>query len=151
MDAGSCEIRCHESCGTPVDFGDFNETVGIALLGNGEVKPVNDVMKALGEDQYFYPWAFKLAKYGTKDYLWIPDHTSTLHLMYRKDIFDQKGLKVPKTWPELLETAKALHQPPTRYGIGFPMSRTYIPASFALSAFFWCTEVPYLMIKATVF
>ena len=33
-------------------------------------------------------------------------------LFYRKDLYEQKGLKVPETWDEFYANAKALHNPP---------------------------------------
>ena len=39
-------------------------------------------------------------------------------LVYRKDLFEQKGLKPPATWDELLAAAKAFHDPAKeQYGI----------------------------------
>jgi multiple sugar transport system substrate-binding protein len=40
-------------------------------------------------------------------------------MWYRKDWFDESGVKVPETWNELLVAAKALHKPPERYGVIF--------------------------------
>ncbi len=40
-------------------------------------------------------------------------------LMYRKDWFEEEGLEVPQTTEELLNAAKALNDPPNRYGIAF--------------------------------
>ena len=42
---------------------------------------------------------------------------ATPHMFYyRKDIFQQKGLKPPKTLEEMEELARALHNPPSMYG-----------------------------------
>ena len=44
-------------------------------------------------------------------------------LVYRKDIFDQKGMKPPTTWDELLAAAKALTDPAKdQYGIAMTAS-----------------------------
>jgi multiple sugar transport system substrate-binding protein len=40
-------------------------------------------------------------------------------LMYRKDLFEAKGIKAPTTTAELLAAAKALNKPPEMYGIAF--------------------------------
>ncbi len=37
-------------------------------------------------------------------------------LYYRKDVYAQKGLKVPVTYDDVLANCKALHNPPTTYG-----------------------------------
>ena len=39
-------------------------------------------------------------------------------LYYRTDLFEEKGLKAPETWADVREAAKAIHNPPTVYGIG---------------------------------
>jgi ABC-type glycerol-3-phosphate transport system substrate-binding protein len=39
-------------------------------------------------------------------------------MYYRKDLFEQAGLDAPVTFDDVREAAKALHNPPTMYGIG---------------------------------
>jgi multiple sugar transport system substrate-binding protein len=44
-------------------------------------------------------------------------------LVYRKDLFEQKGLKPPATWDEMLAAAKAFHDPAKQqYGIAVTAS-----------------------------
>ena len=38
----------------------------------------------------------------------LPSHADALLLYYRKDLLEKYGLPVPKTWPELAETAKKI-------------------------------------------
>jgi multiple sugar transport system substrate-binding protein len=65
-----------------------------------------------------------------------------IHLEYRKDLFDKKGLKEPKTWDDLLAAAKALTEDQDgdgkidRYGISLPLKREYSVGVFFLS-FLW--------------
>jgi multiple sugar transport system substrate-binding protein len=47
----------------------------------------------------------------------VPINPNIPLLYYRKDLYEAKGLKVPQAWDELLANAKALHEPPKRYGI----------------------------------
>lgn len=47
----------------------------------------------------------------------IPCFMDTLIFFYRKDVFQEKGLRPPKTMAELEEVAKKLHNPPGMYGI----------------------------------
>jgi multiple sugar transport system substrate-binding protein len=47
----------------------------------------------------------------------IPTFVDPFVLFYRKDLFDQKGWKAPKTVAEMESQAKALHGPPGMYGI----------------------------------
>ena len=52
-----------------------------------------------------------------KQYL-IPMSAESSILIYRKDLFDAKGIAVPTTFDQLEAAAKALNNPPTIYGIG---------------------------------
>ena len=47
----------------------------------------------------------------------VPINPNIPLLYYRTDLYEQRGLKVPTTWDELLANAKALHNPPTLYGM----------------------------------
>ncbi len=46
----------------------------------------------------------------------FPSEGDTAWLWYRKDLFEEKGLKVPETWDEYLQAALALNNPPEIYG-----------------------------------
>jgi ABC-type glycerol-3-phosphate transport system substrate-binding protein len=56
-------------------------------------------------------------KWDSKQYL-IPMSAESSILIYRKDLFDAKGLAVPDTFDELEAVAKTLNDPPNLYGIG---------------------------------
>jgi multiple sugar transport system substrate-binding protein len=47
----------------------------------------------------------------------IPAFMDALILFYRKDLFDAKGLKPPRTLEEMDQQAKTFHAPPQMYGI----------------------------------
>ena len=47
----------------------------------------------------------------------LPFYTHVRLLIYRKDVFDELGLEPPSTWEEYVEAAKALTDPPNRYGM----------------------------------
>lgn len=53
----------------------------------------------------FSPGAVKLAEYKGASYS-VPSWTEAAFLYYRKDLLDQAGLPVPKTWEELMSDAK---------------------------------------------
>jgi ABC-type glycerol-3-phosphate transport system substrate-binding protein len=50
------------------------------------------------------------------EYYAFPSEGDTAWLWTRKDLLEEKGLKVPETWDEYLEVAKALNAPPDVYG-----------------------------------
>jgi len=106
-------------------------TFDIFLLGNwvtgeyaeaGYVLPLDDLIanKATKHSSIddFAPIYLDALRYNGK--LWaLPYYGHVGVLMYRKDIFEEKGIKVPETTDELLEVAKALNDPPNMYGIAF--------------------------------
>ena len=67
----------------------------------------------------FIPTTVEAGSYNGKLYA-LPVDPNVQLLMYRKDLFEQKGLKPPTTWDELLKAAKALHDPAKQqYGFAF--------------------------------
>lgn len=72
----------------------------------------------------------------TGDLLTVPVNPNITLLFYRADLYEEHGLTVPETWDELLENAKALHNPPEMMGIVQRAAR----AAIAVSWDYW----PYL-------
>ena len=67
----------------------------------------------------FYPWSFRLNRWDMtpgpaglgKGRLWtMPIDAVNSLVIYRKDVFDQYGLKAPDTWDEWAETARTLKE-----------------------------------------
>jgi multiple sugar transport system substrate-binding protein len=56
--------------------------------------------------------------------VFIPSNIDFSEGWYRSDLFEAKGLGVPKTWNEYLQAAKALSNPPDMYGANIPTSKT---------------------------
>jgi len=106
----------------------------------GWLAPIDDLIAAIGGDDYFQP----LPGYVKKDghYWGVPVSSYSLHLEYRKDLFAEKGLKEPRTWDDLLTAAKALTEDTDgdgnidRYGIALPLKKEYVTGVFFLS-FLW--------------
>ena len=83
--------------------------------------PLNERMKTL-ELKDFVPTTLAAGAFQGTQYA-VPVDPNVQLLVYRKDLFDQKGLKPPATWDELLATAKAFHDPPKQqYGIAITAS-----------------------------
>ncbi len=67
----------------------------------------------------FIPTTVEAGSFNGKLYA-LPVDPNVQLLMYRKDLFEQKGMKVPATWEELLADAKALNDPAKQqYGFAF--------------------------------
>jgi multiple sugar transport system substrate-binding protein len=54
----------------------------------------------------------------------VPTSQQFVYGWYRKDLFQQKGLEVPKGWNDYLKVAGALNNPPQMYGCIVPSAET---------------------------
>ncbi|WP_319530002.1 extracellular solute-binding protein [uncultured Cohaesibacter sp.] len=73
-----------------------------------------EVIEGLGVDT-FAPGALNMAAVEG-GYASVPVDGWTQMIIYRKDLFDAKGLKAPSTYADALDAVKALHNPPDMYG-----------------------------------
>jgi ABC-type glycerol-3-phosphate transport system substrate-binding protein len=94
------------------------------LLSKGLFEPITDVVEGLGARNYFIPNLINKyhGEYWMAPYLIIP-----LHIEYRKDLFEAKGIHAPlETWDELLAAAQALTDTSNRkYGLVMPLMDQY--------------------------
>ncbi len=67
----------------------------------------------------------------------VPINPAIPLLHYRTDLYEQKGLKVPQTWDELLANAKALHNPPRMYGIVQRGARGAFDVTYDMLPYLW--------------
>jgi multiple sugar transport system substrate-binding protein len=79
-----------------------------SFINDPKVKDANFDLKDFGAANDFFTFDGKLYAF--------PSEGDTAWLWYRKDLFEQKGLKVPETWDEYLAAAQALNNPPEIYG-----------------------------------
>lgn len=76
----------------------------------------------------------------------IPFSIDSSLMHYRKDILDKKGLKIPETWDEYVETMKKAQEPPKTYGAGIALSKgaTDCEGTFKLMMYSfgatWCDQ-----------
>jgi len=98
---------------------DFTTTV----KSTGIVQPVDDLVSELNQKHKFLPSA--TGPYYYEGHHWaVPLYGMLQVLWYRKDFFAEAGIVAPpKTWEELVSTAKALTKN-GRYGIAVPASKT---------------------------
>ncbi|MGI5452781.1 ABC transporter substrate-binding protein [Streptomyces sp. CA-249302] len=58
----------------------------------------------------FVDWTWSQVS-GPDGEVWaIPQDTGPMGMLYRKDIFDQHGIQVPRTWEEFAAAARSLHK-----------------------------------------
>jgi ABC-type glycerol-3-phosphate transport system substrate-binding protein len=84
----------------------------------GRLAPVDDVIDDVGRDQFF---ASHLNVMTKDDQTWgVPDWALHDAVYYRKDLFAQAGIEVPKSWDELLTAAETLTEGEV-YGFAIPL------------------------------
>ncbi len=91
----------------------------VELIDVDALVPLNDVIDNIGRDR-FYEAPLQEGTIDSDNFS-IPLYSHAQVMWYRKDLLEEAGLEVPKTWEELFETAKALNNPPNLYGLSVPM------------------------------
>ncbi len=95
------------------------------MYHGGFIQPIHDIDPSFKldpniptfDDTVYFDAASKTSNAHTGKLMSVPVNPNIPLLYYRADLYQQKGLKVPTTWDELLANAKALHNPPQIYGM----------------------------------
>lgn len=88
--------------------------MGWAAEGIVDTVTTTSVINDLGSDTFF-EGALNAVRLG-EEYAAVPSSGWGQLLLYRKDLFEEKGLAVPETWDAILTAAKTLHNPPLMWG-----------------------------------
>ena len=96
----------------PVDYALRNANVNLMRFSD-----CSEVLKQ------FNPSAYEAYKYNDGIYA-LPEQETFNLLFYRKDILEQLGLEVPKTWDDLIEILPTLQGQNLAVGIPFPQLAT---------------------------
>ncbi|MBI4241437.1 MAG: sugar ABC transporter substrate-binding protein, partial [Candidatus Rokubacteria bacterium] len=111
------------AAGAPPDASHGQAVTCASFYAKGLLRPLEDVAEAVGRENIWEairgPCRFDGRYYG------IPHSAATSLLIYRKDVFKQKGLKPPETWDDLIKVAQAMTERDkdgrvTRYGLSLP-------------------------------
>jgi multiple sugar transport system substrate-binding protein len=106
------------------------------------LRPLDDLAKQVDPGD-FVPTTLAAGSFKGTIYA-LPVDPNVQILIYRKDLFDQRGLKPPSTWADLLATAKQLHDPSKDFA-GFVMTAGSDVQTFAyLTLFLWSWGVELL-------
>lgn len=95
---------------------------GLKYLRAGWLAPLDEFLTKPGllppdfEQADFAPGFWQTCRMDGKQ-ITMPTLVEVACLMYRKDLFEAKGVKVPATMDELEQAAARLHEPPGVYGI----------------------------------
>lgn len=105
---------------------------------NGLV-PVTDLVDKLDRKDFTASYLNAVSKDGQ---IWgLPDWALHQEVWYRKDLFEKAGLKIPRSWDELLHAAKTLTQAgsdgkPAQYGFAVPMGRSLVAPQTYFQVFY---------------
>ncbi|KAB8193161.1 extracellular solute-binding protein [Nonomuraea phyllanthi] len=109
-----------------IPFGDFNRTIlqsaaggelpDIALIGAtstqamaeaGIIEDLSDRVAKWGKQDAYLPSIWQTTQVGGKTYA-LPHVADTYAVYYNTELLDEAGVKPPKTWDEMAETARKL-------------------------------------------
>ncbi|HIJ58194.1 MAG TPA: extracellular solute-binding protein [Deltaproteobacteria bacterium] len=93
----------------PIDF-----TIGWTKAGILDSQSSTEVVTSLGKNT-FSPGPLDLVRVKS-GYAAVPLDAWGQLLLFRKDLFREKGLEAPDTWDRILKAAKALNNPPKMWG-----------------------------------
>jgi multiple sugar transport system substrate-binding protein len=109
--------------GNPPDIGGGDSGIPFNMDAQGQALDISDLYKQWESDGTFADmpkWAYQKWDYNGKKVgiTWQFDQRA---IFYRKDLLQQAGIPVPKTWDDLLAAVKRLHDPANgMVGIAFP-------------------------------
>src|SRR5918911_4272613 len=106
---GDLEPKIMQSvaAGTPPELSHGQPITCTALQSKGLLLPLDDVVKALGENN-IWDQVKRVCRVGNRQYGLVHAAGTSL-LIYRKDLAQKLGLKPPRTWADLVANAKALN------------------------------------------
>jgi len=111
------------AAGAPPDASHGQAFTCASFYHKGLLREQEDIANAIGKDNIFEV-ARNLCRFDGK-YYGITHSPNTNLLIYRKDVFKQKGLKPPETWDDFIKVAQAMMERDatgrvTRYGLSLP-------------------------------
>ncbi len=111
------------AAGAPPEASHGQAITCASFYQKGLLRDQEDIANAVGKDNIFEV-ARNLCRFDGK-YYGVTHSPNTNLLVYRKDIFKQKGLKPPETWDDFIKVAQAMMERDatgrvTRYGLSLP-------------------------------
>lgn len=118
---GSPELDAREEAyrnafqnGQPFDLLYIDQTSVAEFASHGWIRPLDDVFaKTIWES--FSPEDRAACRWDDRLYR-VPYESDFGLIYYRKDILEKAGVKAPRSWEELVQTARKLQRPPDLWG-----------------------------------
>jgi multiple sugar transport system substrate-binding protein len=117
------------AAGAPPDASHGQAVTCASFYAKGLLRPLEDLADAIGRDNIWEAVRRQCLHDGK--YYGIPHSAATSLLIYRKDLFKQKGLRPPETWDDLIKLGEAMMERDkdgrvTRYGLSLPGTGLFI-------------------------
>ncbi|HBH00581.1 MAG TPA: hypothetical protein DDZ42_01480 [Candidatus Rokubacteria bacterium] len=96
------------AAGAPPDASHGQPITCAAFAAKGLLRPLDDLVETLGRDNLVDAFRNLCRREGR--YYGVGHSPASSVFVYRKDLLAQKGLKVPRTWDELIQVADALRE-----------------------------------------
>lgn len=111
------------AAGAPPEASHGQAVTCASFYAKGLLRDQEDIAAAIGKENIWEAVRRQCLHDGK--YYGIPHSAATSLLIYRKDIFTQKGLKPPETWDDLIRVGEALMEKDasgrvTRHGLSLP-------------------------------
>ena len=116
------------AAGSPPDLTHLNPFMTASLYTKGLLRPMDELIRALGEKDIHE--ATQKLQYFDGRYYGVTHAMGGIYIAERRDLREQKGLKPPQTYADLVDLAAALTEEGTRYGLTMPGEKLYIGFSF---------------------
>jgi len=113
------------AAGAPPDAAHGQPITCVAFASKGLLRPLDDLVKAIGEDNLVDAFRNLCRVGGT--YYGVGHSPASSVFVYRKDLLAQKGLKVPKTWDDVITVAEGLKEVKDGQVVRYGLSMTGQP------------------------
>lgn len=110
----------------------------------GAVLPLNDFITSDQLQGYIAP---DLAESSDGEIYALPWTTDTFTIAYNKDLLDEAGIAVPKTWEDLQAASKAFHEKTGKVGFGFPAGSAAQNTIWFLANYYWWSHGQSLIVE----
>lgn len=122
--------------GNPPDVGELDHVAPVRYNGMGQLLDLTDTFKKIADANggiWMPERTLPAVEFGGK-VMAIPRYSQQMVLFYRTDLFQQKGLKPPETWDDVMSAAKAITDAgKSIWGMGLTPNRAFDGDTFLMS------------------
>lgn len=127
------KLQASIASGQPYDIATSAFAAHVALLAaDGMLTPIDSLIKK-------HEWGPRILFPIEDQYYWYPYDYNLCWMYYRKDLYQEKGLKVPETQAEMLENCRALTGE-NRFGVSHPLGNNSAAQWMSLG-YMWANDV----------